>query len=1087
MSIPTNSLTQVELNSAIIRNPLTFAPNITVMEAISRMSGVRILCSASRAAHSHLDDVCIEARSSCVLVVEDNQLIGILTERDIVRLSAQKQNLENLPLSQVMTPSLITLRESEFTDIFRAINLLKHHHIRHLPILDEHDRLVGLLTHESLRQTSRPIDLLRLRLVAEIMTTEVVCADPTVTMLEIAHLMTEYRVSSVVIVQEHSDQAQETLKIPIGIVTERDIIQFQALNLDLETYQVQAVMSTPIISVSPEDPLWAVQQLMEERFIRRLVAIGSQGELLGIVTQTSLLQALDPLEIFKLAEVLEQKILQLEAEKVELLENRTLELAQQVKERTAALEAKAEQENLMATIASQIRSSLNLQDILKTTVEKVQVSLGCDRVAIWQIQDDWQMLALAESNSGKISSQLEERVDDPSFQPDWSDIYQDGRVRVMSDIYTTEIADCHRRLLEQLQTRAIILTPIIDGDTLWGLLETTESHAPRQWHSEEVALLEQLATQLAIAIQQATAYQQAQTELIERRQIETLLRESEQRYAMLAELSPVGIFHTDSEGNCIYVNQRWSKIAGLTSEEALGQGWSKGLHPSDRDTVADEWYRAVQENRPFKLEYRFQRPDGSVIWVFGQAVAERNTESQITGYIGTITDISDLKQAQEVIINNALHDPLTSLPNRILLTERIELAISRSQRTENYHYALLFLDLDRFKVINDSLGHLAGDTLLKTIARRLKTHLRNLDLVARLGGDEFVILLEEIIDTEAIIQIAERILADCQTPLMFNGYEMFTSVSIGIVLGTIDYHQASDLIRDADIAMYRAKAQGGNCYKFFDSAMHIQAMHRLSLESDLRKALRQEEFIVHYQPIVNLLNGRLVGFEALVRWQHPTLGFISPEDFVPVAEEIGFIVAIDSWVFHSACQQLATWKNQLGNSFGLKVSLNLSAQDLRKASLIEDIDRILAETSINGDSICLEVTESMLIEDIEQTIDLLTQLKARKIQISIDDFGTGYSSLNYLHRLPADNLKIDRSFVSQMQIGNYNYQVVNTIITLSKQLGLTVVAEGIETQQQLQWLQQHGCQLGQGYLFSRPLAADEIETLFLKENNQFWR
>lgn len=976
MFIHATRLTPAELKSAIIRNPLVVTPDTVVIDALVQMSSVRAIYSASRAVDSPLDDFYIEARSSCVIVIENNQLVGIFTERDVVQLTAQKRVLENLPIRDVITPSAIALRESAFTDILFAINLFQQYHIGHLPILDEYDHLVGLLTKESLQQT------------------------------------------------------------------------------------------------------------MEQRFIRRLVVTGFQGQLLGIITQSSLFDALNPLELYKLAEVLKQKVLRLEAEKLELLENRTMELEQKLQERTSVLKAKVEQEHLIATIASQIRSSLNLQDILNTTVEKLQVFLGCDRVAIWQQQPDLQMLAVAESTSGKISPQLGLQVYDPCFAADWSDAYLQGRVRVVSDIYATEMTDCHQALLEQLQTRAKVLIPIIHGNTLWGLLETTQSYAPRQWQPEEVALLQQLATQLAIAIQQATAYQQSQTELIERRQTEARLRESEQRYATLAAAAPVGIFRTDVEGNCIYVNQRWCTIAGLTPEEALGRGWIKGLHPDDRDNIIDEWYRATQENRSFILEYRFQRSDGTVSWVFGQGVAERNAENKVTGYVGTITDISDIKQAHELIIYNALHDPLTDLPNRILLRERLELAINRARRIKNYCYAVLFLDLDRFKVINDSLGHLVGDQVLKTIAQKLKTHLRDIDLVARLGGDEFVILLEDIPSTEKVIQIAEAILEDCQTPLIVNGYEMFTSFSIGIVLGIKDYHQADDLIRYADIAMYRAKAQKRNSYKFFDAAMHTQALNRLQLETDIRKAFKQEEFIVYYQPIVDILENQLVGFEALVRWQHPTQGLVCPEYFIPVAEEIGLIVSLDSWIFNTACQQLATWKSKFKNRFPLKISINLSTQDLRKASLIEDIERILTQTGLEGDSLCLEITESMLIEDISQTIDLLTQLKARKIQISIDDFGTGYSSLNYLHRLPADNLKIDRSFVTQMQAGNRNYQVVSSIITLSKQLKLTVVAEGIETQQQLQWLQQLGCELGQGYLFSQPLTADEVEIRFLKGSSE---
>jgi diguanylate cyclase (GGDEF)-like protein len=457
-------------------------------------------------------------------------------------------------------------------------------------------------------------------------------------------------------------------------------------------------------------------------------------------------------------------------------------------------------------------------------------------------------------------------------------------------------------------------------------------------------------------------------------------------------------------------------------------------------------------------------------------LTQHNTELE-----AKVTERTAQLQAQtELIQHNALHDPLTDLPNRTLLLKQIAQKISQSQHSGNHQYAVLFLDLVRFKVINDSLGHLFGDRVLTIIAQKLKAHLQPTDLVSRFGGDEFVILLETMTDAAEVIQVAERILTDFQYPLLLNGYQLFIGVSIGIVLGNETYQEPADLIRDADIAMHRAKRKGENTYQVFDATMHTQALHRLTMESDLRQALERQELIVYYQPIVDILNDRLIGFEALVRWQHPTRGFVSPVEFVPIAEETGLIVPMDQWVLQSACGQLANWKKQFPSDVPLKISVNLSAQDLRKTDLVEAIDGVLEQTGLTGDCLTLEITESMLVEDINKTIDLLNQLKARKIQISIDDFGTGYSSLNYLHRLPADFLKIDRSFVGQMQPDNRNYQVVSTIIALSNQLGLATVAEGIETQEQQQWLQQLGCELGQGYLFSKPLAAHEIETRFFK-------
>lgn len=532
-------------------------------------------------------------------------------------------------------------------------------------------------------------------------------------------------------------------------------------------------------------------------------------------------------------------------------------------------------------------------------------------------------------------------------------------------------------------------------------------------------------------------------------------------------------------GVFIYINRSQLSLFGYESTEALlGQSWKNLYAQAQVRRFENEIFPKLERDRAWQGEVIATRCDGTH---FDQGLSLSLTQDNLL--ICVCRDISDLKQAQALILHNALHDPLTSLPNRTLLLERLDLAISRAQRLQSYRYAVLFLDLDRFKVINDSLGHMVGDQLLVAIAQRLKQHLRNIDVVARLGGDEFVVLLEEINSTEEVVKVTERVLADSQTPLYINGYEIFTSFSIGIVFGTSDYSRAVDLIRDADIAMYQAKKQTNNSYKFFNATMYTQACKRLTLETDLRKAIEHVEFSVNYQPIVDLRNRKLVGFEALVRWQHPLRGSVSPSEFIPIAEETGLITAIDHWVFRQACQQIAHWKAQFPCSDTLKVSINFSAQDLRKSALLEDIDAILKQTNLQGNVITIEITESMLIDDIEQTIDLLIQLAAKQIQISIDDFGKGYSSLNYLHRLPVHSLKIDRSFVSQMQAQNSNYQVVSTILALSKQLGLTAVAEGIETVEQLEALQELGCEFGQGYLFAAPLTVEVVEQQFCAPNS----
>ena len=533
-------LTPLELQSAIIRDPLVVSPDTTVMEALAQMSGVRSFCNTARTADGELNDLRLGARMSCVVVVDDGQVVGILTERDVVRLSAQQQPLDCLVVRQVMTSPVVTLRESAFTDLFFAINLLQQRQIRHLPIVDEQERLVGLLTHESLRRIARPTDLLRLRLAAEVMTREVICAAPDCSLLGIAQRLTDHCVSSLVIVEPGGGLA-EPLQIPVGILTERDLVQFQALGLNLENRTAESVMSTPLFAVKPEESLWTVQQIMEQRRIRRLGVTGEEGELLGIVTQSSLLQALNPVELYKLAEVLEKEVTRLKAEKVALLENRTVELERQVEARTVALKAKADREQLVAQIAAQIRSSLSLQTILETTVEQVRRVLGCDRVNIWRFEADWQSIVVAESTDSPLSL-VGEQVNDICFKQDMIEIYRQGRIRVVPDIYTTDMSACHREMLIRLQTRAKILAPLLCGDELWGLLNATESQHAREWRTEEAELVQALSVQLAIALQQATTHQQLQVELSERRQAEVNLRDSEQRYASLAAAGSSGDF-----------------------------------------------------------------------------------------------------------------------------------------------------------------------------------------------------------------------------------------------------------------------------------------------------------------------------------------------------------------------------------------------------------------------------------------------------------------------------------------------------------------------------------------------------------------
>lgn len=450
-------------------------------------------------------------------------------------------------------------------------------------------------------------------------------------------------------------------------------------------------------------------------------------------------------------------------------------------------------------------------------------------------------------------------------------------------------------------------------------------------------------------------------------------------------------------------------------------------------------------------------------------------------------EIIERQRAQQQLVYDALHDGLTGLANRTLLMERIDFTIEHAKRNPGYLFAVLFIDLDRFKIINDSLGHLIGDRLLVAVANLLQGCLRESDLVARLGGDEFVILLDGIQQLQDATQIGDRIQARLRTPLNLEGQTIFTSASIGIAISSSDYQESGELLRDADIAMYRAKAKGKARYEVFDRSMYLETLKLVELENSLRLALKRGEFVLHYQPIIALKNRELVGFEALIRWQHPERGCIRPEEFLPVAEDTGLILAIGEWLLQEACQQMRTWQERYAawpEISNLKISINLASQQLQEPEFIQKLDRILSTTGLDSSCLRLEITENVLVEPKEKIQNILAQIKSRNIKLSIDDFGTGSSFLSYLSRFPIDHLKIDRSFVSQMNSDAEKLSIVRTLVSLAKTLGLDAISEGVETTQQLNQLTSLGCEFAQGYLFAEPLNVKAIESM-LSENSQF--
>jgi diguanylate cyclase (GGDEF)-like protein/PAS domain S-box-containing protein len=743
----------------------------------------------------------------------------------------------------------------------------------------------------------------------------------------------------------------------------------------------------------------------------------------------------------------------------------------------------------MASVANGLASGIQRKRVLEALREsetRLQAILDSSTAVIY-LTDAENRYILVNRQYEELFHTSQAQIAGQSLYENWSqdiaDTFAVNNQRVLETGNALEFEEVVP-LDDGLHTYLTIKVPVCDASgTPYAVCGVSTDITERK-QAEQA--LQKAHEHLEIRVQERTAElrkinEKLQTEITERKRVEEALRHREQEFKALVENAPVIIARFSAELRHMYVNPAIEQVTGISPSTFIGKTNVELEMPSDLCQLWEQKLQQVFETKQ-GVVFEFSFPTSSeLIYYQTRCVPEFASDGSVESVLSIAHNITALKQAEEKLIHDAFHDALTGLPNRILFMERLERALKHTKRRADYSFAVLFLDLDRFKLVNDSLGHTIGDQLLVALADRLKKCLRSGDTFARLGGDEFTILLDDIKGMDDVTYIVDRIHKEMTLPFNFSGYEVITSASIGIALNANSYELPEEILRDADTAMYRAKALGKARSEVFGKDMHTLAVARLQLEMDLRRAIERQEFRLHYQPIIFLETGKIHGFEALVRWQHPDRGLIHPAEFIPVAEETGLIVFLGQWVLREACHQMHIWQEQSSNNFSLTISVNLSRKQFAQPNLVEQIEQILQETKLDPRNLSLEITESIVMENAEAATSMLLHLGALGMQLHMDDFGTGYSSLSYLHRFPINTLKIDRSFISRIGNDAENLEIVQAIMTLAHSLGMKVTAEGVETAEQLAQLRVLKCEYVQGYFFSKPVNSEMAKALIAKE------
>jgi len=749
-------------------------------------------------------------------------------------------------------------------------------------------------------------------------------------------------------------------------------------------------------------------------------------------------------------------------------------------EKASLLDELNDQVNQLTTlskIGQSVTSTLDLDEVLRRIVE----------AGVLLTQADEGFLALLDHSSGTLylraSKNIEGEITSSLRLPIADSLLGEALTTNKPMRKVAQQAGSSIKIGTGLLVKSLLNVPISSRGRPLGVLSVDNREKQASFSEKDEILLASLADYAAVALENANLYQQARREINERLRAETALRESEERYALAARGANDGIWDFNLGANTIYLSPRWKEMLGYEEQEISDSPdeWFSRIYPDDLDLLKTTLSALVNGQTPhLEAECRVRHKDGAYRWMLTRGVAVHGADNNVDRIAGSQTDISERKTVEARLVHDAFHDKLTGLPNRALFLDRLEKAIWRAQQEPDYSFAVLFLDLDQFKDINDSLGHPTGDQLLVAVARILKNTLRLSDTVARQGGDEFVILLDGIRDGADAILKSREIQAALSAPIVLGHNNISISTSIGIVLGALGYNQPEDVLRDADIAMYGAKRRGKSTFELFDPQMRQSIMERLSLENDLKFALSKNQLQVHYQPIIALQDGKLTGFEALVHWQHPRQGLLTAGQFLAIAQETGLILPIDWWVFEEACSKIQAWQKEYPIEPSLKASINLGSSILLQADLIQSMQKSLAKTGFAPQNLVLEITENIISQNIDMLGQTISKLKTAGIGVEIDDFGKEYSSLLYLKSLSIDALKIDRLFVRMITEEGRDNEIPRMMINLAHGLQIDTIAEGIETAFQLSCLREMGCDYGQGYFFSSPLAEKEAQSLLEK-------